>query len=465
VSTTSYSLLWLIAWTLLFTGDTAFALYDKRGPVKLLGDDNFRSEVIKGASGESAWLVQFFAPWCGHCKALAPKYKAVAKELKGQISVAAVNCDESNSVCTEFGVEGFPTVNFFKGGSPTHYNGAREKEALLEFVRKESGVDTRNDGSGSASDLSSVMTLSFKKVWQFLHLDPKPSVIFFGGGSLKETPKWLNTIAMNYKESVEDMKKRGGKHRKTSVAFGYVPAPDGDNPSEEQMSIAKRFKLRNPDDLPAILLLNPEDKTGSGKYIVYDGDLDVRPLAKLRLQIEEFVNLIVNNWVPKDDEYTQNLKALPIPQFPQPPIPSKKTPPLGLTRLNGDNLEDECFFSKGKMCMIALLPEKLSDQSINALLQSVARKYKTDPVALGYVEDASSQDDFLEAFGDSDFDATSLSLVAIKSGRRPRFAFGSALNTEEALVSFIDSVLSGTTTFTRFKGGLPTLKSDWEKEL
>lgn len=231
------------------------------------------------------------------------------------------------------------------------------------------------------------------------------------------------------------------------------------------MSIAKRFKLQNPDGLPAVLLLNPGGKTGSGKYIVYDGDLDVKPLAKLRLQIEEFVTLIVNNWVPKDDEYARNLNAMPIPQFPQPPIPAKKTAPLGLTRLDNNNLEDECFLVKGKICMIALLPGTSSDPSVDGLLQSVARKYKTDPVALGYVEEIASQDDFQAAFGSADIDATSLSFVAIKSGKRPRFVLGTKLDSEEALIAFIDSVLSGSSAFVRFDNGLPTLAAAWEKDL
>lgn len=64
------------------------ALYNQGGPVVLLTKDNWQQEVMKS---DSLWLVEFYAPWCGHCKNLAPEWKEAAKQLKGVVKVGAVD--------------------------------------------------------------------------------------------------------------------------------------------------------------------------------------------------------------------------------------------------------------------------------------------------------------------------------------------------------------------------------------
>ena len=55
-------------------------------------------------------LVEFYAPWCGHCKNLAPEYKKAGKALEGIVGVGAVDCDVHKSLCGQYGVRGFPTI-------------------------------------------------------------------------------------------------------------------------------------------------------------------------------------------------------------------------------------------------------------------------------------------------------------------------------------------------------------------
>jgi len=64
-------------------------------------DANF--DAILSKSKDPLFL-EFYAPWCGHCKALAPKWKNVASELKGRVRVGAVNCDENRETCGKYGV-------------------------------------------------------------------------------------------------------------------------------------------------------------------------------------------------------------------------------------------------------------------------------------------------------------------------------------------------------------------------
>ena len=60
-------------------------------------------------------LAEFYAPWCGHCRNLAPQYKKAAEKLKGLAKVVAVNCDEDTNkrICGQMGIQGFPTVKVF----------------------------------------------------------------------------------------------------------------------------------------------------------------------------------------------------------------------------------------------------------------------------------------------------------------------------------------------------------------
>ena len=97
-----------------------------------LTTDNFDTTLTENP----VVLVEFFAPWCGHCKTLAPKFDQAAAQLKGIAPLAKVDCTAQEQVCSRFGVRGYPTVKLFRDGQPTEYGAAREVEAIVAFMKK-----------------------------------------------------------------------------------------------------------------------------------------------------------------------------------------------------------------------------------------------------------------------------------------------------------------------------------------
>ncbi|ORY71872.1 thioredoxin-like protein [Pseudomassariella vexata] len=125
--------------SLVLTGLTAVVV--AKSAVLDLVPDNFDQVVLK--SGKAS-LVEFFAPWCGHCKNLAPIYEELAHafEFSKDVQIAKVDADAEKSLGRRFDIGGFPTLKWFDGKSdkPTEYNGGRDLESLTKFITEKTGV-------------------------------------------------------------------------------------------------------------------------------------------------------------------------------------------------------------------------------------------------------------------------------------------------------------------------------------
>jgi len=107
--------------------------------VMILSGDNFNHGVEKGVS-----LVKFFAPWCGHCKRLAPTWEELAKKFvdNSEVNIVKVDCtlEVNKQLCNDEEVDGFPSVFLYKNGKKiSEYNGNRSLEDLQDFIAKHLG--------------------------------------------------------------------------------------------------------------------------------------------------------------------------------------------------------------------------------------------------------------------------------------------------------------------------------------
>jgi len=102
------------------------------GNVLEFSDDQFQSEVLESSQPV---LVDFWAPWCGPCKMLAPTIDEVANEFEGKVRVGKMNTDENPQTATQHNVSAIPTVMLFKGGQVVEkFVGVTPKEQFADKI-------------------------------------------------------------------------------------------------------------------------------------------------------------------------------------------------------------------------------------------------------------------------------------------------------------------------------------------
>lgn len=207
----------------------ANALYSSRDEVIELTPANWQSTV---ETSKHAFLVEFYAPWCGHCKALVPEYKKAAESLRGLAKVGAIDCDAHRDFCGRYGISGFPTIKLFESNKkkpPVDYNYQRTSAALVEFTVPyiDGGLVSHignNQNRASVDD-------------------------FFGKNAL---PK---VLLFNKKYSVPPLYKALSIDFESKVSFGEIKVSEED--------LIKRFNVQ---DFPTVLVFPNGTEEQAVKY-------------------------------------------------------------------------------------------------------------------------------------------------------------------------------------------------------
>ncbi|KAI9205881.1 thioredoxin-like protein [Polychytrium aggregatum] len=185
--------------------------------VKALTASSFDEVVLK--DDKTHVLVEFFAPWCGHCKNLAPIYEKLAKTFAPQTNViiASVDATKEPALAQKYNIAGFPTIKFFSAADnePVDYNGGRTEEDFVQFLNENTGSQ-RVAGGGLLSTAGRISALdSLARKFISAAKSERDTLIKEAQAEAKELK---DKFANYYSKVMEKIQKAGSGYIQTETA-------------------------------------------------------------------------------------------------------------------------------------------------------------------------------------------------------------------------------------------------------
>lgn len=308
-------------------------------------------------------IVEFYAPWCGHCQNLKPAYEKAAKNLEGLAKVAAVNCDEdaNKPFCGQMGVQGFPTLKIVRpkkgGGKPVveDYQGQRTASAIVEAV-----VSKINNNVVKIEDKNLDKFLSDKN-------ETAKAILFTDKGT---TSALMKSLAIDFLDVITIGQARNTQ-KKVVETFGVekyptlVLLPGGDAPGkvydgeikkEAMVKFLSQAGSPNPD--PAPVKANGDKKEKKEKK-------EKKAEKAEKKEKKEKKDTKSKTSSESSSSTTESSTETPAPTQEAPvivetaiPIPTINTP---------EKLIKECLTAKSHTCVLAFVPSSEDPKAKQAL--------------------------------------------------------------------------------------------------
>ncbi|EHK24286.1 disulfide isomerase related protein, partial [Trichoderma virens Gv29-8] len=315
-------------------------LYTQNSPVLQVDAKSYDRLIAKS---NHTSIVEFYAPWCGHCQNLKPAYEKAAKNLDGLAKVAAVDCDDdaNKAFCGNMGVKGFPTLKIVRPGKKfgrpvvEDYQGQRTAGAIVDAV--------------VAKINNHVVKLTDKEIDGFLEKDEeKPKAILFTEKGT--TSALLRSIAIDFLDA---------------ITVGQV--------RDKETATVEKFGISS---FPSFVLI-----PGSGKEpITYSGELNKKDMVEFLKQVAEPNPETAPSSAKPGKKAASSSKDKASKEAPkaEPSTASSETAASEPTLIDipalasKAELEEHCLQSKSHTCVLALVPAPPSEMR-NKILSSVSQ--------------------------------------------------------------------------------------------
>ncbi|KAL9043541.1 MAG: hypothetical protein Q9214_003276 [Letrouitia sp. 1 TL-2023] len=369
---------------LLAGAATAEGLYSKKSAV-LQVDGKSYDKLI--ANSNMVSIVEFYAPWCGHCKNLKPAYEKAAKSLDGLAQVAAVNCDDDGNkpFCGTMGVQGFPTLKIVKPskkpGKPTveDYQGARSTKDIVDAVKQaipnnvkrigdkslNSFLDTKNETAkailfsdkGTTSALTKVLAAEYRDAISFAQIRNKekaavemfgvtefPTLIVLPGGT--EPP--VRFDGSFSKSAMQDFLAQFA-----STQSKTAPKPKKQKPLAEEPAAAAE---------PV-----PAEETAKSEEVA--SSFSSASSAHASAEASTAAGGATTETLEDESQPTESPDPQASPEDAPKPAPVPDVPPPIAALIEQTILEQKCLGPKTTTCILALLPPAAaSDEEAGSVL-------------------------------------------------------------------------------------------------
>ncbi|KAH7336668.1 hypothetical protein BKA65DRAFT_37962 [Rhexocercosporidium sp. MPI-PUGE-AT-0058] len=356
-------------------------LYGKSSKVIQLDGKNYDRLI---AQSNHTSIVEFYAPWCGHCKNLQPAYEKAAANLQGLAKVAAIDCDEemNKPFCGQMGVQGFPTLKIVRPGKTPGkpivepYEGPRTAKGIVDAV-----IDKIPNLVKRVDDTT-------LQTWMGESREMPKAILFSDKG---KTSAMLKAIAIDFKGSITFAQMRNTDKEKTSLElFGITKFPtlllfpggkgvegivyEGEMKKDSMVKFLTQAAEPNQDPAPAKVKVKSKTK---------DTKKDTKKASKAKEEFEASSKSQASaegeTGGPTATDETIIEEAT---ESPQPEVESEKpvvlpAPPIPILSTEAE-LEAECLGPRTGTCILALLPSSPNEVAADAIgsLSEIAHKHK-----------------------------------------------------------------------------------------